>query len=125
MPPGLTVRTPMLEIGYAAHGDAAGFPIVAGLVRYDEVASGRINHAIRLTSSAIRDAYIWPARHHATCGVQDIGHLGAQLRHGRILRPTLLEFPDELTDPRPRDLETARHVRLAWPAVIHSGLKPQ
>ena len=28
MPAGLTVRTPMLEIGYAAHGDAAGFPIV-------------------------------------------------------------------------------------------------
>ena len=28
MPPGLTVRTPMLEIGYEAHGDAAGFPIV-------------------------------------------------------------------------------------------------
>ena len=28
MPSGLTVRTPMLEIGYAAYGDAAGFPIV-------------------------------------------------------------------------------------------------
>ena len=28
MPPGLTARTPMLEIGYEAHGDAAGFPIV-------------------------------------------------------------------------------------------------
>ena len=28
MPPGLTVRTPTLEIGYAAYGDAAGFPIV-------------------------------------------------------------------------------------------------
>lgn len=28
MPPGLTVRTPTLEIGYEAHGDASGFPIV-------------------------------------------------------------------------------------------------
>lgn len=28
MPPGLTVRTPTLDIGYAAYGDAAGFPIV-------------------------------------------------------------------------------------------------
>src|SRR2546428_10300410 len=28
MPPALTARTPMLEIGYEAHGDAAGFPIV-------------------------------------------------------------------------------------------------
>src|SRR6266487_6903479 len=28
MPTGLTVRTPTLEIGYEAHGDVAGFPIV-------------------------------------------------------------------------------------------------
>jgi pimeloyl-ACP methyl ester carboxylesterase len=28
MPTSLTVRTPMLDIGYEAHGDAAGFPIV-------------------------------------------------------------------------------------------------
>jgi len=28
MPIGSTVRTPTLEIGYEAHGDAAGFPIV-------------------------------------------------------------------------------------------------
>ena len=28
MPSGLTVRTPTLEIGYAAYGDAAGFPLV-------------------------------------------------------------------------------------------------
>src|SRR5215467_1047468 len=28
MPPGLTVRTPTLEIGYATYGDVAGFPIV-------------------------------------------------------------------------------------------------
>ena len=58
--------------------------------------------------------------HHATRGVQDIGHLGTQLRYGRVLRPALLEFADELTNPRPRHLETARHVRLAWPAVVQS-----
>jgi hypothetical protein len=28
MPTGYTVRTPTLEIGYEAHGDATGFPIV-------------------------------------------------------------------------------------------------
>jgi pimeloyl-ACP methyl ester carboxylesterase len=28
MPTGLTVRTPTLEIGYEAHGDATGFPVV-------------------------------------------------------------------------------------------------
>ena len=28
MPTGLTVRTPTLEIGYEAHGDATAFPVV-------------------------------------------------------------------------------------------------
>jgi hypothetical protein len=42
--------------------DAAGLPILAGLVRYDEVASGEIRHAIRFTATA-RQAHIWPARH--------------------------------------------------------------
>lgn len=47
--------------------DAAGLPILAGLVRYDEVASGEIRHAIRFTALAIREEHTWPARHHATC----------------------------------------------------------
>ncbi len=46
--------------------DAAGLPILPGLVRYDEVAEGAINHAIRLTVPQTRRAYIWPARHYAS-----------------------------------------------------------
>ncbi len=46
--------------------DAAGFPIFPGLVKYDEVAAGVINHAIRLTVPQTRDTYIWPARHEAS-----------------------------------------------------------
>ncbi len=46
--------------------DAAGLPIFAGLVRYDEVQSGAINHAIRFTVSDTRGAHIWPARHDAS-----------------------------------------------------------
>ena len=46
--------------------DAAGLPILPGLVRYDEVASGVVNHAIRFTAPATRRAYIWPARHYAS-----------------------------------------------------------
>ena len=46
--------------------DAAGLSIVAGLVRYEEVADGRIDHAIRVTAPRTRDAYIWPARHSAS-----------------------------------------------------------
>lgn len=43
--------------------DAAGLPITAGLVRYDEAAAGKINHAIRFTVPATNGAYIWPASH--------------------------------------------------------------
>jgi hypothetical protein len=46
--------------------DAAGLPILAGLVRYDEVASGHINHALRFTVSKTRNTYVWPARHQAS-----------------------------------------------------------
>jgi hypothetical protein len=45
--------------------DAAGLPILPGLVRYDEVASGSIRHAIRFTTSTTQKAYLWPARHEA------------------------------------------------------------
>jgi hypothetical protein len=43
--------------------DAAGLPIFPGLVRYDEVASGHLDHAIRVTVESTRDAWIHPASH--------------------------------------------------------------
>ncbi len=46
--------------------DAAGLPILPGLVRYDEVASGHIDHALRFTVSQTRKAYVAPARHYAS-----------------------------------------------------------
>ena len=46
--------------------DAAGLPLLPGLVRYDEVASGEIRHALRFTAPQTRRAYIWPARHYAS-----------------------------------------------------------
>ena len=46
--------------------DAAGLPILPGLVRYDEAASGAINHALRFTAPYTRREYIWPARHYAS-----------------------------------------------------------
>jgi hypothetical protein len=45
---------------------AAGLPVVPGLVRYDEVAAGEINHAIRFTAPQTRKEFIWPARHCAS-----------------------------------------------------------
>ena len=46
--------------------DAAGLPILPGLARFDEVARGRIDHALRFTVSRTRRTYVWPARHFAS-----------------------------------------------------------
>ncbi len=46
--------------------DAAGLPILPGLVRFEEVASGEITHALRFTAPQTRKAYVWPARHYAS-----------------------------------------------------------
>jgi hypothetical protein len=46
--------------------DAAGLPILPGLVRYDEVNAGVINHAIRFTAPKTQRAYIHPATHFAS-----------------------------------------------------------
>jgi hypothetical protein len=46
--------------------DAAGLPIFPGLVRFDEVASGHIGHAIRFTAPTTQAAHVWPARHDAS-----------------------------------------------------------
>jgi hypothetical protein len=46
--------------------DAAGLPIFPGLARWDEVARGRIDHALRFTAPETRRAYVYPARHYAS-----------------------------------------------------------
>jgi hypothetical protein len=46
--------------------DAAGLPILPGLVRFDEVEAGAIRHALRFTVSRTRRAYLYPARHWAS-----------------------------------------------------------
>jgi hypothetical protein len=43
--------------------DAAGLPVLPGLVRYDEIAAGSINHALRFTIINSDNSYVWPARH--------------------------------------------------------------
>jgi hypothetical protein len=45
--------------------DAAGLPVFAGLVRYDEVASGAIHHALRFTLESSQEAFTPPATHWA------------------------------------------------------------
>ena len=46
--------------------DAAGLAILPGLARYEDVAKGRIDHALRFTVQDTRRAYVWPARHFAS-----------------------------------------------------------
>ena len=45
--------------------DAAGLPIWPGVLRYDEVARGIVDHAIRLTAQRTDRSLVWPARHQA------------------------------------------------------------
>jgi hypothetical protein len=63
--------------------DAAGLPIFPGLVRYEEVLKGTIDHAIRftLTSSNVQPSYIPPARHKVnSSGGQAAIPFGAKIR---------------------------------------------
>jgi hypothetical protein len=61
--------------------DAAGLPILPGLVRHDEVAAGSIEHALRITFSTTRRAYILPATHYASSSTDaDLPPMGLRLR---------------------------------------------
>ncbi|MBA3913197.1 MAG: hypothetical protein H0X25_04955 [Acidobacteriales bacterium] len=46
--------------------DAAGLPVFPGLARYDEVAAGAINHALRFTLQYSKEAFTPPASHWAS-----------------------------------------------------------
>jgi hypothetical protein len=60
--------------------DAAGLPIMPGLVRYDEVKAGDIHHAIRFTMSQTQQGYIHPATHAAGKADTDLPPMGLRLR---------------------------------------------
>jgi hypothetical protein len=45
--------------------DAAGLPILPGLLRPEEVSAGYVGHAIRFTAQRTDRSYLWPARHQA------------------------------------------------------------
>jgi hypothetical protein len=52
-------------IGWTS-ADAAGLPIFAGLARYDEVAAGHIDHALRVTVNLTQKGFVLPATHYAS-----------------------------------------------------------
>lgn len=61
--------------------DAAGLPILPGLVRYDEVSAGEIKHALRFTVDETQRRYILPATHYASSITDpDAPPMGLRLR---------------------------------------------
>ncbi len=61
--------------------DAAGLPILPGLARYDEVAHGAIDHALRFTAPCTAASYVYPARHYApSCGSGVYPPMGLRVR---------------------------------------------
>jgi hypothetical protein len=46
--------------------DAAGLPVLPGLVRWEEIEAGEIAHALRFTAPRTKREYVWPARHFAS-----------------------------------------------------------
>jgi hypothetical protein len=61
--------------------DAAGLPILPGLARYDEVARGSIDHALRFTAPCTAARYVYPARHEAsTCSRPNLPPMGLRVR---------------------------------------------
>src|SRR5437773_477811 len=61
--------------------DAAGLPLFPGLVRWDEVQAGTINHAIRFTAQQTDQSFLWPARHQAGAAANPaLPPMGARFR---------------------------------------------
>jgi len=61
--------------------DAAGLPVFAGLARYDEMASGQIQHALRFTLQYSRQAFTPPASHWAPTSTNALAApMGMRLR---------------------------------------------
>lgn len=91
--------------------DAAGLPILPGLVRYDEVAGGAIRHALRFTTNRTRRAYIYPARHYASSSTStSLPPMGLRVRlrasydtsrfspHARVIAEALKRYGMILAD---------------------------
>jgi hypothetical protein len=131
--------------------DAAGLPILPGLVRYDEVAAGAIGHAIRFTAPVTDRSHLWPARHQAGAAEDPaLPPMGARFRltdavdaddfppqaavvvhalqtHGAILADNgSAWFLSGVPDPRwdDDDLRALRGIPgSAWEAVDAAGLQ--
>ncbi len=57
------LRSAALRRDSFTSADAAGLPIFPGLIRFDETAGNRVEHAIRVTFDSTRDAWVHPGSH--------------------------------------------------------------
>jgi hypothetical protein len=74
------LRSNALRPASYTSADAAGLPILPGLVNFDEVASGSMNHAIRFTAQCTQRSFLWPARHEAGQSDTSCPPMGARFR---------------------------------------------
>jgi hypothetical protein len=76
-----SLRRPRMRPAGWTSADAAGLPILPLLARYPEVRRGRIAHALRMTVSETRNAFVFPARHFASSnGDASLPRMGERLR---------------------------------------------
>jgi hypothetical protein len=76
-----SLRSPRLRPSGWTSADAAGLPILPLLARYPEVRRGRITHALRMTVSESRRAFVFPARHFASSSTDPaLPRMGERLR---------------------------------------------
>jgi hypothetical protein len=115
--------------------DAAGLPMLHGFVRYDEVKSGSIRHALRFTTLRTRNAFVWPARHRASSSTSpNLPAMGQRFRlrnsfdvsgyspETQVILTALKEYGMILADNGgPWFLSGARDSR--WPSQVLSELR--
>jgi hypothetical protein len=74
------LKSNALRPDYWTSADAAGLPVYPGLVKYEEVASGKINHAIRFTAPRSQKGFIHPATHFAGSNDNSLPPMGLRVR---------------------------------------------
>ena len=98
--------------------DAAGLPILPGLVRYEEVAAGHVDHAIRITVPTTRTSYIWPARHQAgSTSSSSAPPMGTWLRLKSAINPA--SYPGQRPADHRRAADLRRDRRRQRLGVVH------
>jgi len=66
--------------GYSTAASASGLPQIPGIVKYDEFASGAINHAMNVQMYSSDYSHVWPARNNGVDSSNKFPPLGQRFR---------------------------------------------